>query len=161
MPITTLPTLDRASATFKADVDLFFGTKLPAFSAEANALEANVNAKEASALASANIALPASVTATTKAAEALASANAASGALGYKNAAAVSATSAETAATAAQGFASLAQATNPDSPIRINTSKVSSAFTLASGYNGVSAGPIEITNNITVTISNFATWSII
>lgn len=53
MPITPLPALDRTSATFKADVDTFFGTQIPAFVTEANALETNVNAKEALAVAAA------------------------------------------------------------------------------------------------------------
>jgi hypothetical protein len=60
MPITALPALDRTSATFRADVDTFFGTQLPAFATEANALETNVNAKEVTASAAA-------VTATTQA----------------------------------------------------------------------------------------------
>lgn len=60
MPITTLPTLSRTATTFKADVDNFFGTQLPAFAAEGNALEANVNAKEVTTSAAA-------VTATTQA----------------------------------------------------------------------------------------------
>ncbi|MDO9140943.1 MAG: DUF1566 domain-containing protein [Methylobacter sp.] len=84
MPITTLPALDRTSATFKADVDTFFGAQLPAFAIEANALETNVNAKEATASVAAS-------TATTKAAEASGSATVASTAA---NAAAASAATA-------------------------------------------------------------------
>lgn len=37
MPITALPALVRTSATFKADVDTYFGTLLPNFASEANA----------------------------------------------------------------------------------------------------------------------------
>lgn len=44
MPITPLPALDRTSATFKTDVDTFFGTQIPTFCTEANALEAALNA---------------------------------------------------------------------------------------------------------------------
>jgi hypothetical protein len=64
------------------------------------------------------------------------------------------------AATQAQVYASQAQATNPDSPIRINPTRVMADFTLATGYNGASAGPISIDDGVTVTISNGATWSI-
>jgi hypothetical protein len=35
-----------------------------------------------------------------------------------------------------------------------------SNFTLPTGYNGASAGPISIDDGVTVTISNGATWSI-
>lgn len=49
MPVTPIPALDRTSATFKTDVDELFGTRMPVFSSEVNALEENVNAKEASA----------------------------------------------------------------------------------------------------------------
>lgn len=38
MPITPLPALDRTSATFKTDTDVFFGSLLPAFSVELEAL---------------------------------------------------------------------------------------------------------------------------
>lgn len=43
MAINPLPVLDRTSATFKTDVDTFFGTQLPAFSTEANATAAAMN----------------------------------------------------------------------------------------------------------------------
>lgn len=43
MAINPLPVLDRTSATFKTDVDTFFGTQLPAFSSEANATAAAMN----------------------------------------------------------------------------------------------------------------------
>lgn len=68
MPITPLPTLDRTSATFRTDVDTFFGSQLPAFATEANALQTDVNAKQVTATTQAGIA-------TTKAGEALTSAN--------------------------------------------------------------------------------------
>ncbi len=72
MSIDALPALDRTSPTFKADVDLFFGTKLPAFSTQVEAARQEVVAKEASATSAAT-------TATTKASEASSSAVAASG----------------------------------------------------------------------------------
>jgi len=43
MTITALPALDRLSATFKADVDTFFGTRMPAFVTEANTVAAAMN----------------------------------------------------------------------------------------------------------------------
>jgi hypothetical protein len=42
MPITPLPVLDRTSATFKTDTDVFFGSQLPAFSVQAEAARAAV-----------------------------------------------------------------------------------------------------------------------
>ena len=74
--------------------------------------------------------------------------------------AAANAATAQAAATAAAQYASQAQATNPDSPIRINPTRVMANFTLSTGYNGASAGPISIDDGVTVTISNGATWSI-
>ena len=56
MTITALPALDRTSATFKENVDTFFGTQIPVFCTEANALQADVNAKAVSAASSAAIA---------------------------------------------------------------------------------------------------------
>lgn len=42
MAITPLPTLDRTSATFRADVDTFFGTQLPTFSTQTEAARSQV-----------------------------------------------------------------------------------------------------------------------
>jgi len=74
--------------------------------------------------------------------------------------AAANATAAQLAATQAQTYASQAQATNPDSPIRINPSRITSNFMLPAGYNGASAGPIAIDDGATVVISHGATWTI-
>lgn len=74
--------------------------------------------------------------------------------------AAANAAAAQAAATAAQQYASQAQATNPDSPIRINPTRVRENFTLPPGYNGASAGPITIDDGVTVIISPGANWSI-
>ena len=38
---------------------------------------------------------------------------------------------------------------------------ISSNVTLTSGYNGVSAGPVEIANVVTVEVPNNATWAIV
>lgn len=67
---------------------------------------------------------------------------------------------AEQAAQQAQAFASQAQATNPDSPIRINPARIGGNFTLPAGYNGASAGPVSIDDGVTVRIQDGATWSI-
>jgi hypothetical protein len=91
--MTPIPVLDRTSATFKADVDTFFGSQLPAFATEANALQADVTAKqgqaatsatnaatsEGNALASKNAAAISATNAATSEGNALASKNAAAG----------------------------------------------------------------------------------
>lgn len=93
MAMTPIPVLDRTSATFKADVDTFFGSQLPAFATEANALQADVTAKqgqaatsatnaatsEGNALASKNAAAISATNAATSEGNALASKNAAAG----------------------------------------------------------------------------------
>ncbi len=71
------------------------------------------------------------------------------------NAAAAAASAASAAA-----YASQAQATNPDSPIRLNPRAITAAFTVPSAYNAASAGPIRISDGITVTVADNATWSI-
>ena len=53
MTITALPVLNRTDATFKADVDTFFGTELPQFSVEAEAARVEINANTATAGAAA------------------------------------------------------------------------------------------------------------
>lgn len=74
--------------------------------------------------------------------------------------AAANAAAAQAAAAAAGVYAAQAQATNPDSPIRINPTRITANFTLATGYNGASAGPIAIDPGATVTLQPGATWSI-
>jgi hypothetical protein len=54
MTITALPTLDRTSLTFRADTDAFFGTKLPAFSVQAEAARVEVNDNKIAAAQSVN-----------------------------------------------------------------------------------------------------------
>jgi hypothetical protein len=67
MVMTAVPALDRTSATFKADVDTFFGSRMPTFVTEANALEANVVSKESTATSAASTATTQAGIATTKA----------------------------------------------------------------------------------------------
>jgi len=91
MTITALPSLDRTDPTFREDVDLFFGTQLPAFSVEAEAARVEINANTSTASTAATTATTQAGIATTKAGEATTSANAASvsaaSALASKNAA--------------------------------------------------------------------------
>jgi hypothetical protein len=44
--------------------------------------------------------------------------------------------------------------------IRINANTITENCTISSGYNGSSAGPLTIANNVTVTVSNNSTWTI-
>jgi hypothetical protein len=43
MPMTPFPPLDRTSSTFKNDVDTLFGSRIPNFVTEANAMQASLN----------------------------------------------------------------------------------------------------------------------
>ena len=46
-------------------------------------------------------------------------------------------------------------------PIQLNGQTVSADYTIPSGYNGVSAGPITIADGVTVTVSSGSEWSIV
>ena len=74
--------------------------------------------------------------------------------------AASNATAAQAAALAAQGFAAQAQAVSPDSPIRLNTRRITADTAISPGYNAHSAGPIAVDDGVNVTISDHSTWSI-
>jgi hypothetical protein len=50
--------------------------------------------------------------------------------------------------------------TNQGGPIRLNARKITADFTVPTAYNAASAGPIAITEGVTVTIEDNATWSI-
>lgn len=149
MAITALPTPPSRSdpATFAARGDAFLGA-LPTFVTEANALQTDVNAKQAAAAVSANAAQADRILCDAGAAAVAAQSP-------VTNAAAAAAS-----ALAAAAYASTAQATNPDSPIRINPRKITADFTIASTYNAASVGPISISEGVTVTVSDNATWSI-
>lgn len=149
MSITALPTPPSRSdpANFATRGDAFMSA-LPTFAAEANALQADVNAKQAAAVVSANAAQSDRITVQT----AKAAIDAQSP---ITNAAAAAASAA-----AAAVYASQAQATNPDSPIRLNTRKIVADFTVPSGYNAGSVGPISVADGVNVVVQNNATWSI-
>lgn len=48
-----------------------------------------------------------------------------------------------------------------DFPIQLNTQTISANYTIPAGYNGMSAGPITIANNVVVTIPAGSSWSIV
>lgn len=70
------------------------------------------------------------------------------------------AAAAAAAAAAAQAYASLAQATNPDSPIRLNPRRIAANFTVPTGYNAASTGPITVADGVAVTVATGAAWSV-
>ena len=70
------------------------------------------------------------------------------------------AAAAAAAAASAQAYASLAQATNPDSPIRLNPRRIAANFTVPTGYNAASTGPITVADGVAVTVATGASWSV-
>lgn len=44
--------------------------------------------------------------------------------------------------------------------VRINASTLTENVTISTGYNGSSAGPLTIANNVVVTIANNSVWTI-
>lgn len=48
-----------------------------------------------------------------------------------------------------------------DFPIQLNTQTISANYTVPSGYNGMSAGPITISDGVVVTIPAGSSWSIV
>jgi len=44
--------------------------------------------------------------------------------------------------------------------IRINANEITTNTTISDGYNGSSAGPLSVANNITVSVANSSTWTI-
>ena len=77
-----------------------------------------------------------------------------------KDASTLAALEAAASALQAAAYASLAQATNPDSPIRLNPRRIGADFTVSADYNAASAGPLTLADGVTVTLSDNATWSI-
>lgn len=45
--------------------------------------------------------------------------------------------------------------------IALNATTVSTSYSIPSGYNGLSAGPISVATGVTVTIPTGSTWSIV
>lgn len=48
-----------------------------------------------------------------------------------------------------------------DFPIQLNTQTISANYTIPAGYNGMSAGPITISDGVVVTIPSGSSWSIV
>jgi hypothetical protein len=42
-----------------------------------------------------------------------------------------------------------------------NATTVSANYTIGSGYNGLSAGPVSVSTGITVTVSTGSTWTVV
>lgn len=158
MPISpgpVVPNIVERPATFEAEAEAWTDWIAGEHRTQINALETNVNAREVAASASA--------------AAALASANAAQSdraltqTAAYSPAvqgAAANAAAAQAAAAAAAASAAIAQAVSPDSPVRMNTRLIVQALTIPAAYNAASVGPITLTDGITVTVQDHATWSI-
>lgn len=102
----------------------------------------------------------AATNASNAAASAAAAATSASAAAASASSASTSAANAATSADASAAYASMARATNPDTPIRLNPRFITADFTVPAAYNGASVGPISISDGVTVTIQDHATWSI-
>ena len=45
--------------------------------------------------------------------------------------------------------------------IKLNGQTISANYTVPSGYNGLSAGPVTIANNVTVTVTDGSVWSVV
>jgi len=148
-PITALPTApSRADpANFATRADAFLG-QLGTFGTQTNAVGSTTYTNAVEAAASANAAQADRILAQSAATTVTAQSPAA-------NAAAAAASAAAAAVSAGQ-----AQAVSPDSPVRFNTRQISANLTIGNGYNAMSAGPIAIADGITVTVQDFATWSI-
>ena len=50
---------------------------------------------------------------------------------------------------------------NSVAPIKLNGQTLSANYTIPTGYNGLSAGPITIANGVTVTVPDGSAWSIV
>ena len=146
MAITALPALDRTSSTFKTDVDTFFGSSIPVFVTEANALQTDVNAKQVAASAAA-------ATATAK--ELLTDADATATAAdrvqtGLDRA---SATTSAGAATTQAGIATTQAGIATTKAGEANASAIAAAASAA----GISGGPVTSVNGMTGVVTGLAT----
>ena len=46
-------------------------------------------------------------------------------------------------------------------PIQLNGQTISANYTIPSGYNGVSAGPVTVASGVTVTVSSGSAWAVV
>lgn len=51
-------------------------------------------------------------------------------------------------------------ATSTD-PIKLNDNTITADYSIPSGYNGLTAGPVAIADGVTVTIEDGSAWSIV
>ena len=153
--VTPLAAIARTDTDFVAKIDALFSTLLSLFVTEENAAIAATNIATADVTAKQLLAAAAALAAQADRILTTAAAAAVAAQSPVTNAAAAAAS-----ALAAQGYATLAQATNPDAPVRLNPRRITTALNIASGYNAESVGPITIAEGITVTVSDNATWSV-
>lgn len=160
MTISALPTPPSRSSQpglFAEQADAFYGA-MPQFAVEANALAADVSARQADITA--KQLLTASLASAAQQSRDICQAVADDPAVkdGPANAA-IAASAAESAAAAW----SAALAANPDLDpvIRMNPSVVRADTTIPAGYNAYSAGPLEIAESTTVTVADTGRWTIL
>ena len=144
-PLVALP--PRNDPGFVAAIEARLNAEV-VFSNELTALQLDVNAKQAAAVVSANAAQADRI-----------AVQVAKSAIDAQSPV-VNAAAAAASAAAAATYASTAQAANPDSPIRLNPRRITSDFVIASAYNAASVGPIAVSDGVTVTVGDNATWSI-
>ena len=60
-----------------------------------------------------------------------------------------------------QQFTSGGGSATADNGIFVNANTVSTSYTIASGYNGLSAGPVTVNSGVTVTISSGSVWTVV
>lgn len=68
------------------------------------------------------------------------------------------AAAAAASAAAAAAYAATAQAVSPDSPLRLNTNRIATSFTIPDGQNALTVGPFEVGPDVTVTGLGNSTW---
>lgn len=163
--LPAVPTPADTPANFNSKAFNLLGA-LPGFVNEANALSVEVNAKSTDATAAAVSASGSKDAAALSAVSALGSKDAAAASAGASGASAASAANSMNAAgvssAAAAASAAVAQANAAllVNVIRLNPKRISVDFTVPSGQNASSAGPIFIDDGINVVISDNSTWSI-
>ncbi len=153
--VTPLAAIARTDTDFVAKIDALFSTLLSQFVTEENAAIAATNIATADVTAKQLLAAAAALAAQADRILVQAGAAAVAAQSPVTNAAAAAAS-----ALAAQVYATLAQATNPDAPVRLNPRRITNNLNIASGYNAASVGPVVIAEGVTVTVSDNATWSI-
>ena len=60
-----------------------------------------------------------------------------------------------------ESIVEIGASSGPSGPILQSKQTIAENFTLTTGYNGLSVGPVEIDNSYTVTVPSSASWAII